>query len=730
MGRLTTLFLATLMLFPAMHGPAFGQSSEPGTASPASAEGDSEAQEAAEDAGPRVRRLGDVDSDEFQFDLAVPAPTESRQQEESLPLNDPELEARLQNALAVLRIRQGDPQATAEVEAILDEVIERAAEFTRRGDYARATDLLNAVRMVEPNKSGLSEAWAQLAEAENSQASSSAPSAASPAYPEQDWSQSKTGQVRPENTYRLPSAAQAERLDQLLVMIAARPNSQAALAELDALLDDLLNQARAAIRDGEFLTAAYLVDAVRDINPRKRGLAEVIRLLNQGEDIQASLAAARLAEQEGKLVEPRLESAYYHYRRVLTINPDNLEAQRGLTSIQQAMVVFALDAARNLDFELAEAWLTEASGIQQNQTAVADGRRQIDAFRDEMAQGFEEEIIQAIRAGDNNLAEFKLIDLIALGGYEDRVTELREMMVQEESYGQYDPGQILQDPFIDGSGFAPAVVVISAGSFMMGSGAGDDDSLDSEKPEHRVTFERGFALGQQEVTVGQFATFVEASGYRTEAERSRGSSVWDEDMGQLTDRDGVNWRMGFSGETADYNEPVLHVSWSDAVAYVNWLSSRTGKSYRLPSEAEFEYALRAGSRSTYWWGDGRPRDALENLAGDDDVSATGRRFSNPIRGYGDGYFGPAPVGRYPANPFGLYDLAGNVSEWTQDCWHGNYVRAPVTGVAWDNPGCDRRVVRGGYWASSERQARSAARLSAPQSLKGPQLGFRVARDLW
>lgn len=723
-GRLTKPVLAVLILFIGSQHWVFAQDSDPESAT----EAQSQAPAEAEDEGPRVRRLGDVDSDEFKFELAVPQAAQPVQRAQSLPLGDPELEATLQEALSILAIREGDPQATAEVQAVLDTVLERAAELTRRGDYEQAMGLLNVVRQVDPNKAGLSEAWTLLAEAQKAPATR--PEEPRQSSPEQQWSQSKSGTVRPENAYELPNPAQAERLDQLLVMIAARPNGQAALAELDALLEDLLRQARTAIADGDYDSAAYLVETVRDVNPRKRGLSELIRTLNQSADIQSWLTAARLAEQKGALIEPRLDSAYYHYRRVLTVDPTNAEALSGITAIQQVMVVYALDAARNLDFELAEAWLTEASGIQQNQGAVVEGRRQIEAFRSEMAQGIEQEVIEAIRAGDNNLAEFKLIDLIALGGYESLVTELRDMMVQEESYGQYEPGEIIQDPFTDGSGFAPAVVVVSAGSFMMGSGAGDDDSQDNEKPEHRVTFERGFALGQQEVTVGQFAVFIEDTGYRTDAERSNRSAVWDEDMGQLVDRDGVNWRMDFSGEEVANIYPVLHVSYNDALAYVRWLSSRTNESYRLPSEAEFEYAIRAGSRSAYWWGDGRPRDPLENLSGSGDASSTGRRFSNPVKGYEDGNFGPAPVGSFVANPFGFYDLAGNVSEWVQDCWHANYVRAPVTGVAWDNPGCDRRVVRGGYWASSERQARSASRMSAPQSLKGPQLGFRIARDLW
>lgn len=717
--RLTILFLASLMMTCWPGVGAFGQDSDQ---QGASAE---EANEERADNERRVRRLGDVESDEYEFDLALPtAPRNDPEPVETLPLGDEELEARLQQALGILAIRQGDRQAQQEVDAILDEVLDRAAAAMEDGDFEEARSLLNAVRQVEPNKDGLSQAWERLAELQKP----SEPVSRS-ALPPLEQSR-KENRVTPESGYDLPNPAQAERLDQLLAMLAARPGSQAALGELDNLLEDLLSQARVAMQDGDFDTARELLDVVRSVNPRKRGLNETRRLLSQTMEIDDWLERARRAEQEGALVEPRLESAYYWYRQVLTVDRDNETALRGLRDIQQVMVVYALDAARNLDFELSEAWLEEAATIREDQRPVIEGRRQIEGFREERARAIEEEIVTAIRAGDYNLAEFKLIDLIALGGFEDRVTELRSRMTREESYGEYEPGQVIQDPFTDGAGFAPAVVVISSGSFVMGSRENEDGRNDSEGPQHRVTFERGFALGTHEVTVGQYRSFVRATGYVTEAERQRQASVWDEELGQLSDRDDVNWRHDFSGNEAADNLPVIHLTWKDAVAYVEWLSARTGRSYRLPSEAEFEYAHRAGSRSPYWWGDSRPRDLVENLAGQEDTSATDRRFSNYVRGYGDGHFGPAPVGTFAPNAWGLHDMAGNVSEWVQDCWHTSYVRAPNNGLAWENPGCDRRVVRGGYWASAPRQTRTASRMSAPVSLRTPQVGFRVARDLW
>jgi formylglycine-generating enzyme required for sulfatase activity len=174
---------------------------------------------------------------------------------------------------------------------------------------------------------------------------------------------------------------------------------------------------------------------------------------------------------------------------------------------------------------------------------------------------------------------------------------------------------------------------------------------------------------------------------------------------------------------------VLHVSWNDAQAYVNWLARGTGKSYRLPSEAEFEYALRAGSTGRYWWGDGSPPGVVENLTGDGDDSRARRSWSVAFRKYTDRFWGPAPVASFDPNPFGLYDMGGNVGEWVRDCWHDTYIRAPADGTAWVNPGCSQRVIRGGYWASSPDQTRSAFRLFAKPDFHDARIGFRIARDL-
>jgi hypothetical protein len=331
MGRLTASLLTYLLVL-GTGTAAFAQDPDD--------TGESTARDATEEDERRVRRLGDVESEEYEFGLAVPtAPAAPKPAEQTLPLGDPELEARFQQALGILAIRQGDRQAQAEVDDILAQVVGNANDLIDRGDLAGARELLNSVRQVDPNFSGQSEAWQRMADAEAAVAPTMLPR---PYTPEPSQ---KLNTVTPDSGYDLPNPVQAERLDQLLTMIAARPGNQGALNELDALLDDLLAQARTAMADGDFEVAAGLLATVRSVNPRKRGLAETRRQFAQATEIDDWLENAREMERQGALVEPRLESAYYWYRRVLSVDADNPEALRGLRDIQQVMVVYALDAA-------------------------------------------------------------------------------------------------------------------------------------------------------------------------------------------------------------------------------------------------------------------------------------------------------------------------------------------------------------------------------------------------
>lgn len=297
-----------------------------------------------------------------------------------------------------------------------------------------------------------------------------------------------------------------------------------------------------------------------------------------------------------------------------------------------------------------------------------------------------------------------------------------------------------------GGGVGPTMVVIPAGRFVMGSPDDEPGRYQDESPRHEVTISRPFALGQREVTVAEFEAFINATGYITDAEYAFGSRYRDPEGDEWIGNEELNWRFDHLGKPSRPDNPVVHVSWHDANGYVNWLSEKTGRHYRLPSEAEFEYANRAGTQTTFWWGDQSPQYPVANIRGENDRAVTPsfiwqftqaeqdyalREGPTPseFSGYGDGYGGLAPVASFYPNDFMLYDTAGNVWEWTQDCWHDAYEWAPNDGSAWDEAECDMRVLRGGSFYCYPRHVRSTNRWSRPAAMRAMYAGFRVARDI-
>jgi len=457
-------------------------------------------------------------------------------------------------------------------------------------------------------------------------------------------------------------------------------------------------------------------------------IAEALRLKQQ-QTISKKLAAGRKAIQEGRIDEPPNDCAWTHYRAVLDLDPQNVEAQQGLLDVQATLISQALSIAKELDFETAERMLEDAAMVREAPAAIAEAREEMIIFRGQYIDELEFKAIAAMDSGDFTRAERELIELIAMGGAGTTVSQLRLRLEEAKIYGGFKPGQVISDQFIKGGFWTPESVIVLAGSYLMGSSATEDGRVENEGPRHRVTIRRGFAIGRTEVTVKQFRQFVDQAGYRTDAEKHGYSIIYNHYSGRLTNRDDVTWENNYEGQKAAEDEPVIHVSWNDATAYGQWLARGTGKAYRLPTEAEFEYAVRAGLKTRYWWGDGAPPDTVENLTGEHDVSRDRRQWATFFEDYEDKFWGPAPVASFPANPFGLHDIAGNVAEWVRDCWHETYLRAPADGSAWINPGCKLRIIRGGYWASSPDQARSAFRLSAKPERRDARVGFRIARDL-
>lgn len=283
-----------------------------------------------------------------------------------------------------------------------------------------------------------------------------------------------------------------------------------------------------------------------------------------------------------------------------------------------------------------------------------------------------------------------------------------------------------------GAGQAPTMVVIKPGRFEMGSPNDEEGRSDDEGPRHAVTIPKPFAISRCEITIGQFRQFVEDTDYHqgkvylTTAERSgKGCYVWDKEASwqQQSDR---NWKNPGFEQVDDH--PVVCVSWDDAQAYVKWLSHRTGAAYRLPTEAEWEYAARGGTTTARYYQDDLQCDYANGL-GQEGKSIADSGWV--LAECSDGHVYTAPVASYAGNQFGLFDMLGNVWEWTQDCWHGNYNNAPNNGSAWlekDSGDCGRRVVRGGSWLIYPQYLRSAFRNWFNSVDSFFNLGFRIARD--
>jgi formylglycine-generating enzyme required for sulfatase activity len=267
---------------------------------------------------------------------------------------------------------------------------------------------------------------------------------------------------------------------------------------------------------------------------------------------------------------------------------------------------------------------------------------------------------------------------------------------------------VLRDRFLDGEGKGPELVLLPTGRFQMGSpeherkiamDAGSQKGwLARELPQHWVGIEKPVAMGRYPVTVGEWRAFVQATGWRQGGE--------------------VSWEAPGFAQTELH--PVVGVNWYDAQQYLRWLSEATGRHYRLPSEAEWEYACRAGTKTAFSFG-----DTISTVQANYDGNFT---YNGGARG--EYRRGTTPAGMFPPNPWGLFDMHGNVWEWVQDVVHDNYEGAPLDGSAWEDGGDQaRRILRGGSWLYNPRYLRSALRNGFSSALSNDIVGFRVVREL-
>ncbi|MBD8533206.1 MULTISPECIES: formylglycine-generating enzyme family protein [unclassified Massilia] len=227
----------------------------------------------------------------------------------------------------------------------------------------------------------------------------------------------------------------------------------------------------------------------------------------------------------------------------------------------------------------------------------------------------------------------------------------------------------------------PALVALPTASFTMGNNTSDP----SERPAHKVTIGAPFAIGKFEVTVQQWTACVTANGCP---------------------------RVPLSPETSA-SAPMRDLSWDDAQQYVKWLGMISGQPYRLPTEAEWEFAARGGAATPYWWG-------AQMAQGKANCKDCGQPWNSER---------PANAGSYPPNGYGIHDTSGSVWEWVADCWHNNYKDAPADARTWDEPGCRVRVIRGGSWREGAAYMVTSTRFRYDASVRQSQNGFRVARSI-
>jgi formylglycine-generating enzyme required for sulfatase activity len=281
--------------------------------------------------------------------------------------------------------------------------------------------------------------------------------------------------------------------------------------------------------------------------------------------------------------------------------------------------------------------------------------------------------------------------------------------------------RVFRDRRVDGSDCpeCPTMVVVPAGTFTMGATA-EEEEREQVSPELRgraqplteIRIREDFAVGRYEVTRGQYAVFVRQT--------------------RRTHPGGCRWQSPGFAQTDRY--PAVCVNWEDAQAYVRWLSARTGQTYRLLTEAEWEYAARAGTHSARWWG-----ELAQNACANENVAdrSTGRRHRGwSIHPCVDGFAATAPVGSFRPNAFGLHDMLGNIAEWVEDCWNEDLTGRPanetaVTAARGQRPAdCVRRVIRGGAWYNGPKVVRSGHRSSENAGFRFDVIvGFRVARTL-
>ena len=486
-----------------------------------------------------------------------------------------------------------------------------------------------------------------------------------------------------------------DNYQRVLGLVPAHPE---AVRGMERVIDSYMELFRAEVEKEDFDKAEGYLAKIHELHPDSPVLEEGEQRLQDARQARKN----RLAEQE------RQRQA-------------ELERQRVAQAIEKHWQAFDV-ALEEENLSEARSILNQVQELNPEAPGLAAGGERLEALRTELEQRRAEAIQKhwaafeaAIQKEDLDEATGILAQIRDLNPEKSRLAAGEQRLVLAQKKLERKRLEALKIKL------AGEMVSIPGGTFRMGdlSGTGDND----EKPVRSVTVPV-FRMGKYEVTVGQFRRFVEATEYSTDAERNA-----DGKEGCYTDSgDGWSWTWGRSwrspGYAIDDRQPVVCVSWNDVQAFIEWLTEQTGETYRLPSEAEWEYAARAGSSTKYHFGNSESQ--LCRYANHSDDSTD---YSDRNKFCSDGIGKRVAVaGRYQPNSYGLYDMHGNVWELVQDCWNDSYVGAPSDGSAWTSGDCRLRMIRSGSWGTSPRNVRPAVRGRSRLTDRLNTRGFRLAQN--
>ena len=430
--------------------------------------------------------------------------------------------------------------------------------------------------------------------------------------------------------------------------------------------------------------------ADQDNQTQQGSQTERPRQSNREAQISALLSGAEVDLAANRLTSPAGNNAWEKYQAVLKLAPGHREAQAGLDNVIARYKSMFDSALSRKKFADAQRYVSQIRSVHANAPGLSEMENRLSASRAAEKRRQEE---QKRRQEE----EKEKLDRIKQAAAEEERRRQEQAVAKRkaESNREKRTGRKFRD-----CEECPEMVVVPAGAFTMGSPSGESGRYSDEGPRHQVKMWYPFAVGIYEVTFEEWDACVEDGGCG----------------GYVPDDKG--WGRG--------KRPVINVSWSDAQAYVQWLSNKTGAAYYLLSESEWEYVARAGANTARYWGESSS-DQCRYANGADE---TARRYHSnlPVEACDDGHYYTAPVGTYTANAFGLYDVLGNVWEWTRDCWIDNYHNVSGDGSARESGDCSKRVFRGGSWFSGPKFLRSAYRIGESSELRDGGLGFRVCRS--